>query len=646
MVQADWDYWDKKKEGKGGGRRTPVVSAPPDAPVVREERREPQPVVPPEIVSVVSPDREAPVFSGDQEPQGKSDPRRHHSPPPDVVPDPSAKPEDSVGCLVAFGLPKSLIPEVKAFERIVREPAWRYVLRTGLMDPESVVRAMGRQYGISLASNSDLERVEESRVLGHADLCHELSILPLSDGLIILSDPRAVRTIEDRAVDCDLVSGYRRGQFLLASEYRIRQILTSIFMRHRLSVDVVSDRIEGFLREGHPGGAFLWLMRYALRSQASDVHIEPRENWALVRMRVHGILEPVAILSELAVTSLINGIRNRSEQPAVANANVGKDADGAFVDPDLGIHVRVSLIPTIAKKHDVALRLLPLEDVVSRHDLGYTDDEWDRVMSVVLSAQNGIILLTGPQGSGKSTTMSGMIERTDVRGRKILEIADPVEYRTWSYTQAEVWGEGEKGWSYAAAARASLRHDSNMLKIQEIRDSETALTAIHAARTGHLVVSTLHVAGAFGVGARFEDLKIPKREIFEVLRLVVNQRLVRTLCPACRRGRPLEEEDVRGIGGIRKAVEALNVTTIYDPVGCRECVSGYVGRHPIVEIAVLDEETSDRLQADPRASAYSLARLYRECHPEYESLEQRGVRDVLEGRTSLAEILRTVGGYR
>jgi type II secretory ATPase GspE/PulE/Tfp pilus assembly ATPase PilB-like protein len=417
-------------------------------------------------------------------------------------------------------------------------------------------------------------------------------------------------------------------------------------MRHRLPVDAVSERIEEFLREGHPGGAFLWLMRYALRSQASDVHIEPRENWALVRMRVHGIMEQVAILSELAVTSLINGIKNRSEQPAVANANVGKDADGAFVDPDLGIHVRVSLLPTISKRHDVALRLLPLEDVVSRHDLGYTEEEWDRIMSVVLSAQNGIILLTGPQGSGKSTTMSGMIERTDVRGRKILEIADPVEYRTWSHTQAEVWGEGEKGWSYADASRSSLRHDTNMMKIQEIRDADTARIAIHAARTGQLVVSTLHVTGAFGVGDRFGDLGITQKEIFSVLRLVVNQRLVRTLCPDCRRKTPLDMEDVRGSVEIRKVVEGLNVTEVYEPVGCRECSSGYVGRHPIAEIAVLDAETGDRLQADSRASEYALARLYRECHPEYESLEQRGVRDVLEGRTSLAEILRTVGGYR
>ncbi len=381
------------------------------------------------------------------------------------------------------------------------------------------------------------------------------------------------------------------------------------------------------------------LLSEAVRSGASDVHFESTGEGLRVRMRRDGVLQDVqqlgdafqaGVLSRLKVVAGLDIAERRLPQDGRARVQI----DGRDID------IRVATLPALHGE-SMVLRLLDSGGAHSRSlaDLGITPevrDAWTRLV-----ARNaGLLLVTGPTGSGKTTTLHASLAARSTPGVKVVTVEDPVEYRLDGVVQLPV--NPKAGFGFANALRAILRHDPDVILVGEMRDAETADIAVQAALTGHLVLSTLHTTDATGALARLTEMGVPAYLLAATLHGVLAQRLVRLTCPTCARWRELTgdeqalvrsaaRDDVRGAPGA--------VTRVREGTGCSECAhSGYRGRAAITELLVLDDTlraqfvqgaSLDVLRAAVRASGVA-------------SLQDDGWRAVYDGRTTIDEVVRVV----
>jgi general secretion pathway protein E len=326
------------------------------------------------------------------------------------------------------------------------------------------------------------------------------------------------------------------------------------------------------------------LFERAIELRATDIHIEPFQSGLIVRMRVDGVLRtvptsaralPQAIISRVKILAGLNIAERRLPQDGAARQNIA----GVEVD------IRVATMPT---QHGEAavLRLLPKDrGLLDIGKLGMLDADEARITRL-LALPHGMIVITGPTGSGKTTTLATMLSILNDTSRKILTIEDPVEYEIHGINQSQV--KPAIGLTFATALRAFLRQDPDVIMVGEIRDGETAHIAIHAALTGHLVLTTLHTETAASAIPRLLDLGVEGFLLASTLRGVIAQRLVRILCDRCKRPRQLDKDDFAA----DPRFEALGFKpgeTIYEPRGCDRCGgSGYRGRNGVFEIVEVD----------------------------------------------------------
>ncbi len=368
------------------------------------------------------------------------------------------------------------------------------------------------------------------------------------------------------------------------------------------------------------------LLTQAVREGASDVHLETFESRALVRFRVDGALRDVveprrglhpAMVSRIKVMAALDIAEKRLPQ----DGRIGLRVAGRPID------VRVSTIPT-ANGERVVLRLLDKQaGRLTLESLGMDGDTRDAV-DALIHAPHGIVLVTGPTGSGKTTTLYAALSRLDRRTRNILTVEDPIEYELDGVGQTQVNPRIEM--TFARALRAILRQDPDVVMIGEIRDLETAQIAVQASLTGHLVLATLHTNDAPGAVTRLIDMGIEPYLLASTLIGVLAQRLVRRLCPACRT--PYEPDAAE-----RAAFGAHAPERLYRAVGCGACNhAGYRGRTGIYELLVADDPLR-RLVHDTAAEsdlrAHAVAGGMRR-------LREDGLRWVRDGATSLDEVLR------
>ncbi len=328
------------------------------------------------------------------------------------------------------------------------------------------------------------------------------------------------------------------------------------------------------------------LLERAVELRATDIHIEPFQSDLVVRMRVDGLLRmvqtpagalPQAIISRVKILAGLNIAERRLPQDGAARQNIG----GGEVD------IRVATMPT---QHGEAavLRLLPKDrGLLDIGKLGMANRDEAKITRL-LGLPHGMIVITGPTGSGKTTTLATMLSILNDTSRKILTIEDPVEYEIHGINQSQV--KPAIGLTFATALRAFLRHDPDVIMVGEVRDAETAHIAIHAALTGHLVLTTLHTETAASAIPRLLDLGVEGFLLASTLRSVIAQRLVRILCERCKRPRRLDNDDFAA--DPRYAALGFKVgETIYEPVGCDRCGgSGYRGRNGVFEIIEMNEE--------------------------------------------------------
>jgi general secretion pathway protein E len=370
------------------------------------------------------------------------------------------------------------------------------------------------------------------------------------------------------------------------------------------------------------------LLLEALDARASDVHLEGYPGGLRVRYRIDGVLQDAVAPPRRLAGAVVSRLKIMAELD-IAERRVPQDGRIRLRMQDRQVDVRVSTLPTLHGE-SVVLRLLDKEaGRIDLLQLGMAADTLER-FSAVVSKPHGIVLSTGPTGSGKTTTLYAAVDRIRTGKEKIITVEDPVEYELPGVPQVPV---NEKvGLTFANALRALLRQDPDIMLVGEIRDQETADIATHAALTGHLVLSTLHTNDAATALTRLVDLGVEPYLVASTVEAVLAQRLVRRICQACRAPAELTPGEARTLGDI-----AGDLGQIWAGTGCPECRgTGYRGRTGIFELLVMDEALRVAVQQD--ASASHLERLGLERGMRL--LKDDGIRVVQQGLTTVEEVLR------
>ncbi|MEY3761356.1 MAG: type secretion system protein GspE [Pseudomonadota bacterium] len=373
------------------------------------------------------------------------------------------------------------------------------------------------------------------------------------------------------------------------------------------------------------------IMQRAIETKASDIHIEPFEQTLKVRLRVDGVLQEIdapnvkstaAVISRIKIMAKLNIAERRLPQDGRIKVQMlGKELD-----------LRVSSIPTMYGE-SVVIRLLDKENtVLDFAGLGFAGRHLQQFIDV-LSQPHGIILITGPTGSGKSTTMYAALKQLNTPERKIITVEDPVEYQMEGVNQIQA--KPQIGLTFASALRSIVRQDPDVIMIGEMRDLETARIAVQSALTGHLVLSTLHTNDAAGGITRLLDMGLEEYLLTSTVNGILAQRLVRKLCPVCKVGAIADPEIVKELRLQRFAPEGDII--LYKPVGCSACAGmGYRGRLAIIEFLPMTDPVRKLIMAHEEAGAIQKLAVAEGMQTLYEN----GLVKVIQGITTLEEVMR------
>jgi general secretion pathway protein E len=372
------------------------------------------------------------------------------------------------------------------------------------------------------------------------------------------------------------------------------------------------------------------LISEAINQGASDIHIEPYEHAVIVRLRIDGVMREILEAPGKVKARLASRIKVMSRLD-IAERRLPQDGRMSLTLGGRSVDVRVSTLPARHGER-VVLRLLDKDQGLrSLESLGMQPALLTRFRNS-LETPNGVILVTGPTGSGKTTTLYAALNALNDRTRNILTVEDPVEYAIDGIGQMQV--NAKIGVSFAAGLRAILRQDPDIVMVGEIRDAETAQIAVQAALTGHLVFSTVHTNDAVAAITRLKDMGVEPYLIASTVRAIVAQRLVRRLCRTCKRPAVIGPAERLALSQIGR-----QDAVVYEAVGCRECGgSGYVGRIGLYEFVAVDDEIRRLIHAGAPEEAMA-AHAFRADEP----LLQSGLRLAASGVTSLTDVMRSVG---
>ena len=463
-------------------------------------------------------------------------------------------------------------------------------------------------FGLERAHLADLTSAEPLTRGFSERFLREACVFPHADAQgrlrVAAADPSDVEAL--RAVEIDLGAGAR---VVVAAFDDIASALDARFETEEADETAASGGEESLeaLRDLASGApvvrAFDALLEKAIDLRASDIHIEPTRSGLTIRLRIDGVLRAVAtpagapgpaLISRLKILAGLNIAERRLPQDGGARLKAGRNE----------IDVRVATLPT-SHGESAVIRLLPRDrGLLEMEKLGFGRADEARLRRA-LEFPNGMIVITGPTGSGKTTTLATLLSALNTPQVKILTVEDPIEYELPGIVQTQV--KASIGFTFAAAMRAFVRHNPNIIMVGEVRDKETADIAVHAALTGHLVLTTLHTETAAGAVPRLIDLGVEPFLLKSTLRLVVAQRLLRVLCERCKTRRRLGEADFArdprlGFLGLRAGEE------ICEPKGCERCGGvGYRGRIGAFEAIEVEGELREQVRAGVDAHALEAA---------------------------------------
>ena len=377
----------------------------------------------------------------------------------------------------------------------------------------------------------------------------------------------------------------------------------------------------------------------SLAIDASDIHLEPEEKYVQLRYRLDGVLQEVTRFDNETYNLLLSRIKLISGM----KLNIKKDSqDGRFsIRLSIGdIEVRVSILPG-AYNESVVMRILNPKSInVSLEELGIHE----KLLAILIKEMDrpdGMILTTGPTGSGKTTTLYAFLKKIHNTQVKIITIEDPIEYHLPGIVQTQV---NDKGYNFLEGLRAAVRQDPDIIMVGEIRDNETADIAINSALTGHLVFSTLHTNDAAGTFPRLIDLGVNSKVITSALRVAMAQRLTRRLCNVCKKESPVEGESQKEIETVIASIEDKSLIPVdrskmWVAAGCEKCnMTGYKGRIGVYEAILTNQKVEDAVESNPsEREIWSAAK-----DQGILTMKQDGIIKILKGMTSLSELQRVI----
>jgi general secretion pathway protein E len=369
------------------------------------------------------------------------------------------------------------------------------------------------------------------------------------------------------------------------------------------------------------------LFTQAIRQNASDIHIETYENQVIVRHRVDGVLHHVLDIQRAIAPLVISRVKVMAKLD-IAEKRIPQDGRISLKLGDKTVDVRVSTLPSNHGER-IVMRLLDKKNAtIDLSYLGINNIARPKINELI-KQPHGIILVTGPTGSGKTTSLYAMLSSLNQISRNILTIEDPVEYDLPGIGQTQV--NTKVNMTFAKGLRAILRQDPDIVMIGEIRDLETAEIAVQASLTGHLVLSTLHTNSALGAITRLQDMGVESFLLSSSIIGLIAQRLVRKLCAYCKQKHTLTKEEATLMG-----VNTLSDIIVYQPKGCSHCNQmGYLGRTGIYEVLILDDTIRGMIHRQE-----NIHDIVKYIEPFHQNIQQDGFERVLAGETSLSEILR------
>jgi len=523
----------------------------------------------------------------------------------------------------------------------------------GFISEQTVLETIGAQFGMELVSLEDVDIPAEVRDMVPADVARRYKIVPVyrtDDSLMVaLSDPLNLETLDNLRYVLNLKTQVQ-GMVALRSE--IKSALDRYYpaesdmemMLNQITdgtVDISMTGAENVLQEVDATESDAPIIKLvhliileAFRNRASDIHLEPMEKRFRVRYRIDGVLHEVdsppkrlqpAVISRVKIMAHMKISEKRTPQDGRILVNImGRELD-----------LRVSTIPT-NHGESVVMRILDKQNLaLGLPKLGFFSDD-QQTFERLIGMSDGIILVTGPTGSGKTTTLYACLGAINKPDRKIITVEDPVEYQISGINQVQV--RSGINLTFSAALRSILRQAPNIIMIGEIRDLETANIATEASLTGHLVFSTLHTNDAPSAVTRLLDIGVKPFLAASSLRAVMAQRLVRCICEHCKEEYTPTEADLRLLGS---AAEQLSDVTLYKGRGCNKCaLTGYSGRKGIFEIFLITDEIQHMIFETLPASELRI----RARESGMRTLREDGLRKVVAGITTLEEVMRVTMG--
>lgn len=368
----------------------------------------------------------------------------------------------------------------------------------------------------------------------------------------------------------------------------------------------------------------------AIRQKASDIHFDPHEDGLKIRIRIDGKLSDYSMVPLYVQKNMVTRIKiisgmNITETRIPQDGAIKNSLDNVDVD------LRVSCLPTnLGEK--IVIRILDYKmSSAGIESLNFSKTNLEKVLKMI-NIPNGIILVTGATGTGKSTTVYSILQRLNTEDRNIITVEDPIEMNIEGINQVQVISE--IGLTFASALRSILRQDPDIIMIGEIRDDETARIAVRASITGHLVLSTIHTNNSLNTIERLTDMEVERYLLGAALSGIISQKLARRLCMKCRRARKTTDYEKK----VFKTALNIDVDEIYEPVGCDDCHQGYAGRIAIHEVLLINQEIRDAIVRNTdkevlRKLVYSSGTI---------TMLQDGLEKVVAGETTFEEILKLI----
>ncbi len=540
---------------------------------------------------------------------------------------------------------KKLITEEKiqmalAHQKVTSGLLGETFIKLGFVSASEIAKTLAEQAGIPFINLSEYTISEEAIRLIPKDIAEKNGFIPLyltEDSIEIgVTNPSNIHAVDivsklikkqPRMLMIDSESfntTLERAYYFLENpiEQRIKKAIEEIKSALTPPVNLIAELAQNLIMEG-------------IRRKATDIHISPASDTINVFYRVFGVLQHGFCIPKVAHSGIVSRIKVQASMD-ISEQRLPQDGSFSFIFLKTKYEMRVATTPTIYGEN-IVIRVLAGTGALLRIDnLGFDPENANRLRAL-FQKPYGIILITGPTGSGKTTTLYAALREVDLIERNVLTVEDPVEYRLSFVKQTSV--NLKAGYDFALAGRNFMRQDPDVMLLGEIRDEETARIAIRASITGHLVLSTLHTNDAITSIPRLLDFDIDRFLLSSSLLAVVAQRLVRKLCNNCKEAYEVSEEALKS-WDLYESNEDYRIRTAYRAKGCDICNHmGYVGRMAIGEIMVVNDEIRELISEGASLNKLKTAALKNGMV----QLKLNGIKKVIEGMTSPEEIIRVVG---